>query len=109
IERFLGDWEFVETILEKFQQQVGVDLEELERSIHARNAEQAALLAHRIKGAAANVSATEVSRIAADLERMGRAASLDNADERLLALRGEKQRLEQFIREELPAWTAETT
>ncbi len=109
IERFLGDWEFVENILEKFQQQVGVDLEELERSIHARNAEQAALLAHRIKGAAANVSATEVSRIAAELERMGRAASLDNAGERLVALRGEKQRLEQFIRDELPAWTVETT
>ncbi|HJT36130.1 MAG TPA: response regulator [Pirellulales bacterium] len=109
IERFLGDWEFVEGILEKFQQQVDVDLEALERSILDRNAEQAALLAHRIKGAAANVSATEVSRIAAELERMGRAAMLDNADERLAALRSESRRLDQFIRDELPAWTAEST
>lgn len=109
VERFLGDWEFVEGILEKFQQQVGVDLEALERSIVERNSEQAALLAHRIKGAAANVSAAEISRVAAELERMGRAAKLDQADEQLAALRSENQRLDEFIRDELPAWTAEFT
>ncbi|HEV3341816.1 MAG TPA: response regulator, partial [Pirellulales bacterium] len=76
VERFMGDWDFVQIILDKFHQQIGTDLEQLEQSLLEHNAERAALLAHRIKGSAANVSAVEVSRIAAELEAMGRAADL---------------------------------
>jgi CheY-like chemotaxis protein/HPt (histidine-containing phosphotransfer) domain-containing protein len=100
-ERFMGDWDFVEVILGKFQEQVGTDLEQLEKSLLERNAQQTASLAHRIKGAAANVSAVEVSRLAAELETMGRAADLANANEHLARIRNECRRLNEFVEEDL--------
>ncbi|HVX11269.1 MAG TPA: response regulator [Pirellulales bacterium] len=100
-ERFMGDWEFVEVILGKFQEQVGADLEQLEKSLVEHNAQQTASLAHRIKGAAANVSAVEVSRLAAELEVMGRAADLGHAKEHLACIRNECRRLNEFVEEDL--------
>jgi two-component system, sensor histidine kinase and response regulator len=104
-ERFMGDWEFVEVILGKFQQQVGTDLEQLEQSLIECNAERTALVAHRIKGAAANVSAVEVSRLAGELEVMGRGGDLNQADGRLAQIKTECQRLGEFIQHDLPALT----
>ncbi|HET6883387.1 MAG TPA: response regulator, partial [Pirellulales bacterium] len=105
-ERFMGDWDFVQIILGKFQEQVGADLEQLEQSIIERNAQQAASLAHRIKGAAANVSAVEVSRLAAELEAMGRAADLEQAGARLVSIKAECHRLNDFVEGELPSLAA---
>jgi two-component system, sensor histidine kinase and response regulator len=101
VDRFLGDWDFVQQILGKFDQQVDTDLEQLERSLLERNIQQTTLLAHRIKGAAANVSATEISRLAGDLERMGRESSLEGAEGRLQELKREKERLAQYIQQEV--------
>ncbi|HWB11529.1 MAG TPA: response regulator [Pirellulales bacterium] len=106
IDRFMGDWDFVQVILDKFDQQIGTDLEQLEQALVEHNAERAALLAHRIKGAAANVSAVEVSRLAAELEGMGRAADLSQADDRLRRLKVECQRLNEYVQHELPALAA---
>ena len=100
-ERFMGDWDFVQVILDKFQQQVGVDLVQLEQSLIERNAQQTASLAHRIKGSAANVSAVEISRLAAELEAMGRAAELDDAGGHLGRIKAECQRLDQFVQRDL--------
>jgi CheY-like chemotaxis protein/HPt (histidine-containing phosphotransfer) domain-containing protein len=106
VERFMGDWDFVQIILDKFHQQIGTDLEQLEQSLLEHNAERASLLAHRIKGAAANVSAVEVSRVAAELEAMGRAADLTGADERLARIKVECQRLNEYVERDLPAFAA---
>lgn len=105
-ERFMGDWDFVQVILGKFQQQVDVDLEQLERSLLERNAQQTAALAHRIKGAAANVSAVEVSRLAAELEAMGRAAELGQAGDRLTRIKDECRRVNDFVEADLPSLMA---
>ena len=101
-ERFMGDWDFIQVILEKFQQQVGVDLDQLERSLLEHNAQQTASVAHRIKGAAANVSAIEVSRLAAELEAMGRASELTEAGNRLSRIKNECQRLDAFVQQQVP-------
>ncbi|OYV85598.1 MAG: hypothetical protein B7Z73_13255, partial [Planctomycetia bacterium 21-64-5] len=105
-ERFMGDWDFVQVILDKFQQQVGVDLDQLEQSLIEHNAQQTASLAHRIKGSAANVSAIEISRLAAELEAMGRAAELDDASAHLGRIKAECQRLDQFVQRDLSAVAA---
>lgn len=106
VERFMGDWDFVQVILEKFQQQVGVDLDQLERSLTEHNAQQTASVAHRIKGAAANVSAVEISRLAAELEAMGRAAELTNAGSYLGKIKTECQRLDTFVQQQVPVLAA---
>jgi CheY-like chemotaxis protein/HPt (histidine-containing phosphotransfer) domain-containing protein len=106
VDRFMGDWDFVQVILDKFHQQIGTDLEQLEQSLIEHNAERAALLAHRIKGAAANVSAVEVSRLASELEVMGRAADLTQADERLARIKVECQRLEDYVQHDFPTVVA---
>lgn len=105
-DRFMGDWDFVQVILDKFQQQVDADLEQLEQSLIDHNSQQAAALAHRIKGAAANVSAVEVSRLAAELEAMGRASDLNQADGHVARIKAECQRLGQFVEHDLPNLTA---
>jgi two-component system sensor histidine kinase/response regulator len=106
-ERFMGDWDFVQVILGKFQEQVGTDLEQLEQNLLQHNAQQTAALAHRIKGAAANVSAVEVSRLAAELEAMGRAADLEQAGDRLARIKVECRRLNDFVEDELPSLAAD--
>jgi two-component system, sensor histidine kinase and response regulator len=105
-ERFMGDWDFVQVILGKFQEQVDADLQQLEQSLTEHNAQRTASLAHRIKGAAANVSAVEVSRLAAELEALGRADDLEQADIHLARIKQECQRLDHFVEAELPAITA---
>lgn len=105
-ERFMGDWDFVQIILAKFQQQVDVDLEQLEKSVLERDAKQTAALAHRIKGAAANVSAVEVSRLAAELEVMGREDLMDDAGGRLSRIKNECRRVNDFVEGDLPGLVA---
>lgn len=105
-ERFMGDWDFVQVILAKFQQQLDVDLEQLEKSVLERNAKQTAALAHRIKGAAANVSAVEVSRLASELEVMGREDYLDEAGDRLTQIKNECRRVNDFVEADLPGMVA---
>jgi HPt (histidine-containing phosphotransfer) domain-containing protein len=55
--RCLGNLDLVERVLAKFTDQLDTDLDAFERAIKTDNAEQAAQLAHRIKGTAGNVAA----------------------------------------------------
>jgi HPt (histidine-containing phosphotransfer) domain-containing protein len=56
-ERCMGNLALVERVLAKFTGQLDTDLDALERAIETNNADQAAQLAHRIKGTAGSVSA----------------------------------------------------
>jgi HPt (histidine-containing phosphotransfer) domain-containing protein len=56
-ERCMGNLALVERVLAKFTGQLDTDLDALERAIETNNADQAAHLAHRIKGTAGSVSA----------------------------------------------------
>jgi signal transduction histidine kinase/DNA-binding response OmpR family regulator/HPt (histidine-containing phosphotransfer) domain-containing protein len=53
------------------------DLALVKQSVTDRNARNLAAAAHKVKGSAANVSAEPVRKIAAELERLGRADELD--------------------------------
>jgi HPt (histidine-containing phosphotransfer) domain-containing protein len=87
--RCMGNIEFAERVLDKFQQRFAGDLDELDRLLEARQSEGLARLAHRLKGASANVSAPRLQARAARLEELARAERLDEACPVLEELRGE--------------------
>jgi HPt (histidine-containing phosphotransfer) domain-containing protein len=69
------------------------DLEELETACDQGNAEQIARVAHRLKGAAANVSAAGLREISSRLEDLGRSRRLAEATKCLEQLRRERRRI----------------
>jgi HPt (histidine-containing phosphotransfer) domain-containing protein len=87
--RCLGNLEFAERILAMFQTRFGEDLGELERMLAAGDAESVAYLSHRLKGAAANAAAPSLKTLAAEIEQLARARSLDGVQRRLDDLRHE--------------------
>ena len=76
IARCLGDLEFAERILSRFQSRFQEDWSELERAVSQRNAEQTACVAHRLKGASANAAAHAIRERAAEIEKLARGQSL---------------------------------
>ena len=90
--RCLGNIEFAERVLERFQTSFGEDLAELERSLEMNDADRVASVAHRLKGASANVSAPMLSRWAAEIEELSREASLSVVAPHVERLRDEWSR-----------------
>jgi HPt (histidine-containing phosphotransfer) domain-containing protein len=90
--RCLGNLDFVQRVLDKFQQRLPVDLAELERMAELRDVEQIARVAHRIKGTSANVSAQGLCRAAAEIEDLSRAGCVTDIPLRIAHLRREWER-----------------
>ncbi|HZZ28234.1 MAG TPA: Hpt domain-containing protein [Pirellulales bacterium] len=67
--RCMGNLALVERVLAKFTGQLDADLIELERAIRARDATEAAQVAHRIKGTAGSVSARDLYENASRAEQ----------------------------------------
>jgi HPt (histidine-containing phosphotransfer) domain-containing protein len=88
----MGNIDLVQRVLEKFQRAVPGELEELERLLELRDWEEAARVAHRLKGSAASVSAKEIQRAAAEIEALSRAHSTGDMPVRLDGLRSQWQR-----------------
>ena len=82
-----GQKRLARRLVEKFLAQAGADLQELEAAIRASDATRIRLVAHRLKGAAANVSAEAVRECASRLEVLGRNGTLAPAPELHLQLR----------------------
>ncbi len=89
LERCMGNIEFAERVLAKFQQRLGEDLEELEKGLHAEDAPAIARVAHRLKGASANVAARGVLRRAVEIEQLGRARRVSEIPSQVEELRRE--------------------
>jgi HPt (histidine-containing phosphotransfer) domain-containing protein len=85
----MGRAELLERVLQTFQRHFGHDLEQLEDDYRAANAVEVANVAHRMKGASANVSALELSRIASEIERLARLGNLNEMTPLLHDLRQE--------------------
>jgi Amt family ammonium transporter len=79
-------------ILELFEKQAVANHAAIARSVESGDAAKAADVAHALKGASAILSAECVRRVAADLERMGRAADLSGAANLVEQLKDEIQR-----------------
>ncbi len=71
--RCLGNISFATRILAKFQDRFEEDLVELDKALLAQDAEAVARIAHRIKGASANVAAAQLHESSAEIEQSGRA------------------------------------
>lgn len=89
LERCMGNLDFVERVLAKFQERFPQQLAELERLLETKDAEQLALAAHRMKGNSANVSATGLQQVAAEIEELSRADRMGEIPVRVDRLRRE--------------------
>ncbi|MHC4399262.1 MAG: Hpt domain-containing protein [Planctomycetota bacterium] len=89
LQRCLGNVEFAERVLAKFRDRFGEDLRQLERGVESADAGQIARIAHRLKGASANVAAAGLRRHAAEIEEFGRVGRISEVPSCLARLRHE--------------------
>jgi signal transduction histidine kinase/DNA-binding response OmpR family regulator len=96
-QRCMGNRKLAAKALSKFETLLAPDIGAIERSIRDGNAKQLASSAHKVKGAAGNISAEGVRRIAAELEMLGKQAQLDTAQQSLEALSAEVARFKEYL------------
>ncbi len=87
--RCMGNGDMAQRILTKFQDRLGLDLEELQLGLDQQNAGAIAQVAHRIKGASASVSAPRLYGLAATIEQLGRAERISEIPSGVEQLRHE--------------------
>jgi HPt (histidine-containing phosphotransfer) domain-containing protein len=95
--RCLGNMALVDRVLAKFTGQLTADLDELERAIISEDAEQAAQLAHRIKGTAGSVSARHLYENASRAEQRATNGQLSVLPEDLRRMREDRLELVETI------------
>jgi HPt (histidine-containing phosphotransfer) domain-containing protein len=88
--RCLGKWELAQRVLTRFRNQLLNDLTVLQQAVTAGDAVVIAKVAHRIKGAAANVSARDLRQRAAELEDVARASEWEQIPEGVQMLEAER-------------------
>ena len=89
IARCMGNLEFAERLLGKFQGRLDDDIVQLEHALQAQNTDLIARVAHRIKGASANIAAHPLRQRAAEIEHSARENSLTTIPSQLDELRAE--------------------
>ncbi len=92
LERCLGNLEFAERVLAKFQTQCQADLAALEQASATGDTEQVASLAHRMMGASANAAAVGIREQAAGIERAARHRCVEEIPSRMENLKREWSR-----------------
>ncbi len=98
LKRCLGNRELPKKLLTKFHARLPQELTQLAAAVTAGDCAQVSALAHRLKGAAANLSAEPLREAAAELESLGRNGDLTDADIWVARLSAEGSR---FLREVL--------
>ena len=102
--RFLGNTDLLDRVLSTFAQTLDADLRALEQAVLARNAENAAFLAHRIKGMAASIEARVLWKDASLAEESAKANSHDKLSSSLSQLHADRADLAEVLRlENCPA------
>ena len=76
-ERLMGDKELISTVVEVFLMDMPRQVEQLKLLVEAGDVEQIAGLAHKIKGASANVGGMAFSKTALKIEQAGNIGDLD--------------------------------
>jgi HPt (histidine-containing phosphotransfer) domain-containing protein len=97
VERCMGNLEFAERVLGRFQQRFGEDLGALEAGVTGQRAEEVARLAHRMKGAAANVAAPGLRVQATAVEELARAGQVGEIPAYVEQLKVEWSRFQQSV------------
>ena len=97
--RCMGDADFRDRLLRTMPAQVSGAVSRIGEAVASGNATRLAREAHGLKGTAANLSAAGVQRMAAELELLGTAGRLGDAEKRLAELRSEVEKCIAFIRD----------
>jgi CheY-like chemotaxis protein len=79
IERVMGNEEIARRVAGRFVADIPAQLAALSAAIDGADGDRARAIAHSIKGAAANVSAVQMSRITSDLEHAAGAGDMSSA------------------------------
>jgi len=96
IGRCMGNLDFTERILSRFESRCQEELEKLEEIQELLDLEQISFVAHRLKGAAASVSALGIAEVSARLEELARAQRPEGISPCLHRLREEWDRFRAF-------------
>ena len=97
LERAMGDKDFLKMLLGGFIQELPDQIESLKVAVAGKDTVALAEQAHKLKGAAANLSAYGVSSAAESLEEIGRSQNMDEANQILEVLLNESKRLTEYI------------
>jgi signal transduction histidine kinase/HPt (histidine-containing phosphotransfer) domain-containing protein len=92
-----GDKDMLRDLVELFYKQTSRQLAQLETAVHENKTEEVRHLAHSCKGASATMGMAPLAAIFFELEKMGRAASLDGAAPRLAEALREFKRVQDFL------------
>jgi len=75
--RLMDDNDLIQIIADTFLADMPVQVEQLKASIDDNDCDQAAALAHKIKGAASNVGADVFSAVAFTMEQAGKSGDIE--------------------------------
>ena len=92
-----GEKDMLRDLVELFYKQTSRQLAQLETAVQANKTEEVRHLAHSCKGASATMGMAPLAAIFFELEKMGRAASLDGATPRLADAMREFKRVQDFL------------
>ncbi len=98
INRFGGDKEFLQEMLEEFLSYAPKQLQILDQAVQKNDSQIVERIAHSIKGAASNLGAKRISDLALKLEVTGRKGDLTNAQDVIHNLRTEFKYLEEYVK-----------
>jgi HPt (histidine-containing phosphotransfer) domain-containing protein len=93
IERCMGNLELAERVLSKLQSRFDEDMARLEQALSAKDGQLIASIAHRLKGASANVAAHDLQKCAAEIEELANQDILADLPVHLEILRHQWSRL----------------
>ena len=101
LDRFDGDNEFLEKMLQEFVESAPKQLEMLEGAIKKGDAKLVEREAHSIKGAAGNLGATGIADVSLKLELLARKTNLTGTNHVIARLKTEFKRLEEYVHQSL--------
>jgi HPt (histidine-containing phosphotransfer) domain-containing protein len=89
VARLMGNVELAERLIASFQRHFQEEVTQIQKQLDAEDADGIAVLAHRLKGASANVAAERLRHLAEEIEQLARAEQLDRIPPHLDQLRDE--------------------
>lgn len=97
-----GDPEPVRDLIQSYLHEAPLALERVRSALERNNAADLAAAAHSLKSSSAMLGARQVSEIASELERMGRAGKITGASEKFATMNQLFPRVEQALRHWTP-------
>ncbi len=95
--RCMGNRRLAAKALSKFESVMAVDVATLIGSLRGGDAKATASSAHKIKGAAANVSAEDVRRVVAEIEHLAKSDALSQVEASIIQLEDEMIRFRTYL------------